>query len=140
MLQVLSVRCRADKLLIRFSLLLPTSFTQFTLSVDLMVQVHFNEVLLLLLRFQHVLDLNESFFRSKVRLIVECLHSLLSLFSLLLLDDLVAEELTVSRILILSILCLYVLHAIHVVHGIVELHLLIFSDALNTLGVLCKAI
>ena len=140
MFEILSICRRTNKLLIRTTLLLSTSFTQFLLSVNLLIKVQLDEILLLRLLRKPLLDLDQGFFWSTVRLIVERLNGSVSLIPCFLLCNLVLKEVKILSVLILPVLCLNVLHAIHVVHCLVELVFLVLSDTLNTLSLLLKAI
>ena len=140
MFEILSICRRTNKLLIRTALLLSTSFTQFLLSVNLLIKVQLDEILLLRLLRKPLLDLDQGFFWSTVRLIVERLNGSVGLIPCFLLCNLVLKEVKILSVLILPVLCLNVLHAIHVVHCLVELVFLVLSDTLNTLSLLLKAI
>ena len=115
--QILSVCSGTDEFPINNALLLSASLAQLAMSVDLVVEVHLYEVLLLLSCIQILLNLHKGLFWAKVWLIVEYFYSFLSLLFRLFLLDLVAEKFTISRVLVLSIHSLHVLNTVRVVHS-----------------------
>lgn len=70
MLEFLSLSLRLDELLVLSTLNLATSLAQLSLRVDLVGQVHLQEVFLLLHHVQAALNLVKGFFGPKVRLVV----------------------------------------------------------------------
>lgn len=92
-----------------------------------MIEVHLNEIFLLLGRVETFLNLVKRFFWAEVRLVIQRLHLLFCSLSHLLLHDLVLKELAILRILVVPVLSLQVLHPIHIVHGRVELVLFVLS-------------
>mmetsp|Transcript_20328 Transcript_20328/g.27484 ORF Transcript_20328/g.27484 Transcript_20328/m.27484 type:complete len:376 (-) Transcript_20328:1275-2402(-) len=128
-----------DEFLVLSALHLAASLAQLTLRVDLVGQVHLQEVLLLLLTIQVALDLVESFFGAEMRLVVEGIDGLLDLLSALLLSDLVADVVAVGTVLLHTVLVFECLLSVHVVDSRVELLLLALSRLLNVVHVLVEA-
>ena len=95
-----------DKLAVCVAFLLAASFTKFSVSGDLVSQVHLNEFLLLHLFVHYFLDLVQGFFWSEMRLVVKAFNSCFSFFLHGLLDDLVLQKVTVLSVLRDSILML----------------------------------
>ena len=93
-----------------------------------MVEVHLYKVFLLLSSIETFLNLVKRFFWAEMRLVIQCFDLFFSSLSHLLLHDLVLEELSILRILVLPVLRLQVLHPVHVLHGRVELILFVLPN------------
>ena len=79
--------------------MLATGLTDLSLNVNLVSQVHHEEVFLLLSGIEVLFDLLESLLWAKMRLVIKSIDSSIGLFDALLFSDLVSQELTVSQIL-----------------------------------------
>ena len=139
MLEALRLDLVLDEFLILVALNLSTCLRQLSLRVDLVRQVHPQELLLLLLTLKVALDLIEGLFGAEVRLVVERLDLLLHVLDTLLFGNLVADKLAVGTVLFDAVLVLEGLLAVHVVNCRVELRLLSLTPLLNTLYLTVEA-
>ena len=103
-----------------------------------MLQVHLEELLLLLQVIESLLNIVKSFFWAEMRLVVKHFDGLLCCLPLLLFCDLAPKEIRVLTVLMLPILSLEELHFVHVIDGRVELLLLVVSCLLYTLDLLVE--
>ena len=139
MLEHLRLDLVLDEFLVLVTLHLSTCLRQLSLRVDLVRQVHPQEFLLLLLALKVALNLIESLLGAEMRLVVEGLDLFLGGLDTLLLCDLVADEVTVSAILLDTFLVLESLLTVHVVNRRVELRLLRLATLLNSSNFLVEA-
>lgn len=131
MLEDLRFNLMLDEFLVLCALNLTASLTQLAVVVDLVGQVHSQEVLLLLRGIQVLLDLVERFFGAKVRLVVEGLDDLVGLLDAFLLVNLVANEVNVGHVHLNTVRASEGLLAVHVIHHGIELLLLGLTMLLN---------
>ena len=95
--------------------LLAASFAQLTVRIDLVGQIHLEELLLLLGSLKHALNLVESFLGAEVRLVVEVFDSVRLDLGSLLVGNLAAQEVDVVFVLSAARLLLDGIHPVHVV-------------------------
>ena len=140
MLKPLGIVLRLDEQLVSVALLLSASLAQLTLSIDLVSEVHLEEIFLLLLSLQVLTDLVQSLLGAEVRLVVQTLNIVLICLAGLLLHDLIADEFDVRLVLLVPAGCLDAVHPVHVVHRRVELRLLVLSQPLHTLDLVVESL
>ena len=102
MLEVLGVGLGTQELLVGVALMLARGLAQLTVCVDLVSEIHLEELLLLLLLVELLLDLIESLFRTEMRLVVKCLDGAIDLLRTNLLSHLASEEVSISLSLFLA--------------------------------------
>ena len=139
MLEGLRIDLVLDEFLILLALNLTTRLAQLSLGVDLVREIHPQELLLLLLTLKVALDLIEGLLGTEMRLVVEGLDLLLGVLDALLFGDLVADEIAVRPVLLDAVLVLEGLLAVHVVDRGVELLLLSLTSLLNAVDFVVEA-
>ena len=102
MLEVLGVGLGTQELLVGVALMLARSLAQLTVCVDLVSEIHLEELLLLLLLVKLLFDLIESLLRTEMRLVVKRLDGTIDLLRTYLLCHLASEEVSVSLSLFLA--------------------------------------
>lgn len=115
--------------MVLLSLLLTAGFTDFSIGVDLVIQVHLDEIFLLLLSVEVLLHLNQRLLRPEMRLVVHRFNFFFLLLAGLFLLDLAFEEFSVRDVLIDPILLFQVRHMVRVLQRFVELIFLSFPHA-----------
>ena len=107
----------ADVALICATLVLSACFTDSPLGLDLVSQVHLEELLFLFLRVEVPLDLLKGLLGAKVRLVVKRLDLAMLVFHARFLLDLTLDVLHVDQILTLTIVPLLLFLLVHPVDG-----------------------
>lgn len=116
---------------------------QLTVRVDLVGQVHSQEICLLLLSIEVALDLVKRLFGAEMRLVVQSVDVLLIRLHLLPLSDLIADEVAVSLVLLHTVVVSKGVLLVHVVDLGVELILFSLATLLDSINVgveACKSL